>query len=98
MKWILYSLIGLVLILQSTYWFSDHGKVQHQKLQQEIQQQQSENQQLRLRNERLHAEAKDLKTGTEVLEERARSQLGLIKEGETFYQVIEEKNNKNSNN
>ena len=95
MKWIVYSLIGLVIVLQATYWFSQHGWIKHQQLQQEIGQQRTENKQLRLRNERLHAEAKDLKTGTEALEERARSQLGLIKKGETFYQVIEpEQSNK----
>ena len=43
------------------------------------------------RNERLHAEVKELREGREALEERARSQLGFIKEGETFYRVIPQK-------
>ena len=43
------------------------------------------------RNEQLHAEVQELKDGREALEERARSQLGFIKEGEKFYRVIPKK-------
>ena len=51
--------------------------------------QRSENAELRKRNEALAAEVEDLKSGTEAIEERARSELGMIKPGEVFYQVIE---------
>ena len=43
---------------------------------------------LERRNETLHAQVNELKQGSEALEERARSQLGFIKEGETFYRVV----------
>jgi len=56
-----------------------------------IEREQQKNTQLIARNERLHAEVEELKSGKEALEERARSQLGLIKEGEKFYRVIPEK-------
>ena len=49
-----------------------------------------ENQQLRERNQALEAEVQDLKQGLGAIEERAREELGMIKEGETFYQIIEE--------
>ena len=48
-----------------------------------------ENAQLNERNQTLAAEVDDLKQGYEAIEERARHELGMIKEGETFYQVVE---------
>jgi cell division protein FtsB len=47
------------------------------------------NQRLQNRNRALEAEVKDLKTGLEAIEERARLELGMIKQGETFYQIVE---------
>ena len=51
---------------------------------------QANNNELTLRNEELHAEVQELRQGKEALEERARSHLGFIKEGETFYRIIPE--------
>ena len=54
-----------------------------------IAEQSEQNQKLQARNEQLKAEVADLKQGLEAIEERARTELGMIKEGETFYQLVE---------
>jgi len=91
MKWLLSFLILLLLLLQFRLWFSDSSLLEIWKLQQQIAEQTAENTQLKERNEALQAEVKDLKQGMQAIEERARSELGLIKKGETFYQVIDDK-------
>lgn len=91
MKWLLSFLILLLLLLQFRLWFSDSSLLEIWKLQQQIAEQNAENAQLKERNEALQAEVKDLKQGMQAIEERARSELGLIKKGETFYQVIDDK-------
>jgi len=57
-----------------------------------IAEQEAENEELRTRNKALEAEVQNLKKGLDAIEERARSELGMIKEGETFYRVIEPEN------
>ena len=79
----------LLLLLQYPLWFSDSSLPDAWKLQTKIENQQTENQKLEERNRLLKAEVEDLKNGLEVVEEKARTELGLIKKGETFYQVIE---------
>ena len=66
----------------------DRATVWH--LQKEVETQQLENTYLKERNETLAAEVKDLKTGLDAIEERSRNDLGMIKEGETYIQVVEE--------
>ena len=75
-------------------WFGGHGVFKLWSLNRDITQEQNNNDSLMQRNERLHAEVKELKEGKEALEERARSQLGFIREGEKFYRVIPQKNSK----
>ncbi|MDH5184142.1 MAG: cell division protein FtsB [Gammaproteobacteria bacterium] len=91
MKWLLSFLILLLLLLQFRLWFSDSSLLEIWKLQQQIAEQNADNSQLKERNAALQAEVKDLKQGLQAIEERARSELGLIKKGETFYQVIDDK-------
>jgi cell division protein FtsB len=57
-------------------------------LEDEVTRQQSNNNKLKQRNKLLYADTDDLKSGTEAIEERARHELGMIKEGETFFRVI----------
>ena len=64
------------------------------QLQQEVEDVQLEVEKLRERNSSLDAEVKDLKKGLDAIEERARSEMGMIKEGEVYYQVIEPEDNK----
>ena len=88
MKIVASILFVLLLLLQAKLWFGSHGVFQLWSLQGDIQEVKSNNDQIRQRNEQLHAEVIELKEGKEALEERARSQLGFIKDGETFYRVI----------
>ena len=89
MKALVAILIVLLLILQYKLWFGDGNMREVWKLQAAIEEQKKENEKLRERNAALEAEVQDLKQGMEAIEERARSELGMIKKGETFYQIIE---------
>ena len=89
MRIILTSLIVLFAALQYSVWLSDFGYIRLNQLRDTVLHQEHENKSLEQRNLHLQAEVVDLKQGTAALEERARSQLGMIKENETFYQVIE---------
>lgn len=82
-------LLALFLGLQFNLWLGDFGLVRYWQLEKQVDAQAKANEQLRARNRQLQAEVFDLKHGTDALEERARSQLGMIKKGEEFYQVIE---------
>ncbi len=79
----------LILVLQFQYWLGEDSVRSHNLLQQEVATQQAINDELQQRNERLEIEVLDLKNGLEAVEERARSELGLIAEGETFYMIID---------
>lgn len=86
--WIAF-LVVLFVILQYRLWVGDGSLAEVQRLREGIALQQSENGQLRERNAALDAEVSDLKQGLIAVEERARAELGMIKEGETFFQIIE---------
>ena len=88
MKWLAAALAVVVLLLQYRIWVSDNGVRQVQRLRQAVAAQQAEDAQLTERNRQLAAEVRDLKTGMGALEERARSDLGMIARNETFYQVV----------
>ena len=81
-------LIGLLLLLQYRLWLGDGGIPEVLHLRQEIDQLKSEKASLEERNRGLDAEVSDLKTGLEAIEERARSELGMIGKDETFYQLV----------
>ncbi|OUR87218.1 cell division protein FtsB [Gammaproteobacteria bacterium 42_54_T18] len=91
-------LLVVFVFLQLRLWTGDGSLAEVWQLRGEIDKQQQENYVLSERNRRLTAEVKDLKEGMAAVEERARSQLGMIKKGETFYLIIDEKaDNKASN-
>jgi cell division protein FtsB len=79
----------LLLVLQYNLWIGDGSIANVMSLQRAIEAQKQENERLRERNLALDAEVKDLKTASDAIEERARLELGMIREGETFYRVIE---------
>ena len=84
--------VGAILVLlQYPLWFGSGGLLTLWQLQREIDHQRAENARLKERNQALEAEVADLKEGLAAIEERARSELGMVKKGETFYQVIEPK-------
>lgn len=82
-------LIALLAWLQYRLWFGGGGQGEVQALQQQVNQQSRENGGFKQRNEALTAEVEDLKSGEKAVEERARSELGMIRPGETFYRVVE---------
>jgi cell division protein FtsB len=88
MKWFAAALGVVVLLLQYRLWMSQDGVQELARLEKAVQDQRLENESLVSRNARLAAEVRDLKKGVTALEERARSDLGMIASNETFYQVI----------
>ena len=90
MRWVILLLVVLLLLLQYRIWVGEGSFAEVWDLYQQVETQREENQQLRERNQALEAEVKDLKQGLGAIEERAREELGMIKKGETFYQIIEE--------
>jgi len=88
MKWLAAALAVAIVLLQYRIWLSEDGVRQVARLRQSVAAQRSENAQLAERNRQLAAEVRDLKTGLDALEERARSDLGMIARNETFYQVV----------
>ena len=89
LRYIALLLLILLLALEVKLWTSDWSMREVWRLRQRVSEQKAENQKLKQRNEALSAEVQDLKNGNEAIEERARSELGLVKPGETFYQVVE---------
>ena len=89
MKLIVVILIVLLIWLQYRLWLGDGGIPEVLELEQEIETVQSEVNRLQERNRALNAEVMDLKTGIEAIEERARSEMGMIKKDEIYYQVID---------
>jgi cell division protein FtsB len=89
MKAIISSLVILFVLLQFKLWFGEGSVMDVWQLKDAIAKQQATNAQLKERNQALIAEVNDLKQGLDAIEERARSELGMIKKGETFYQVVE---------
>lgn len=81
-------LLVLLGLLQHRLWVGDGSLVDLHRLRQEIRAQRAENARLAQRNQRLEAEVVDLKTGLDAVEERARRDLGMIRRGETFYQIV----------
>jgi len=89
-------LLLLFIWLQYKIWLQDGGIPEIVQLQQEVADVKVEVQTLQERNASLDAEVKDLKKGLDAIEERARSEMGMIKEGEVYYQVIEPKTGQDS--
>jgi cell division protein FtsB len=88
MKWMAMVLAGALLLLQYRLWLSDDGMRGLISMQRAVSQQQEDNLDLSRRNRQLLAEVRDLKQGYAALEERARNDLGMIGDSETFYQVV----------
>jgi cell division protein FtsB len=87
-SWLAAGLFAVVVLLQYRLWLSPDGVRELTRLADAVQRQQQENAELEERNEQLVAEVMDLKSGMAAIEERARSELGMIGRNETFYQVV----------
>lgn len=91
MKWVVAILLMLLLTLQYRLWFGDGSIQEVWRLTEESRAARAELLRLRGRNQALSAEVRDLKSGLEAIEERARADLGMIGEGETFYRFVRER-------
>ncbi|RLJ21271.1 cell division protein FtsB [bacterium endosymbiont of Escarpia laminata] len=80
----------LLFFLQYRLWVGEGSLAEVNNLENEITRQEAALVDLKKRNRALQAEVEDLRSGSAALEERARSELGMIKEGEIFYQVIDQ--------
>jgi cell division protein FtsB len=88
MKWLVAVLLVVMVGIHYRLWISDSGIRELQQLREAVSAQRSENDRLTQRNRQLAEEVRDLKQGYVALEERARSDLGMITRNETFYQVV----------
>ena len=88
MRTLLALLLILFLLLQFKMWFGEGGYRDVQRLSLRVEEQARENEALAQRNLELQAEVDDLRQGLEAIEERARSELGMVKEDEEFYQLV----------
>ena len=89
-RWLLLVLAGLLAWLQYRFWFGPGNSGEVLVLESQVEHQKRDNEGLQQRNAALAAEVKDLKDGEAAIEERARSELGMIKPGEKFYRVVED--------
>lgn len=88
MRALLAVLIILLVLLQFKLWLGEGGYRDVQRLRERVAEQAEENAALRERNKQLQAEVQDLREGLDAVEERARSELGMTREGEEFYLVV----------
>ena len=88
MRWVVAILLVLLLLLQFKLWFGEGGFTEVTRLEERVAAQLEENADLQKRNAELQAEVDDLRERLDAVAERARSELGLIKEDEEFYQVV----------
>ncbi|MDF2181783.1 cell division protein FtsB [Neptuniibacter sp. CAU 1671] len=88
-RWVLLLILLLFAGLQYRLWLGEANLRETWQLKAQIEQQVLDNARLIQRNSELEAEVKDLKRGLSAIEERARSELGMIREGETFIQLVE---------
>lgn len=82
------TLVFLLGLLQYTLWFGKNGVSDYRRISGEIDTQQSVNTKLEARNKEMFAEIDDLRQGLDAIEERARHELGMVKQGETFYRIV----------
>lgn len=94
MKWLWVLLVVFILGLQYRLWVGENSLAELWGVKGKIEAQDAINKELQVRNDALKAEVADLKQGLEAIEERARSELGMIKDNEIFYQLIEPAVNK----
>ena len=88
MRWLTPLLIALIVLLQYPLWFGEGGFLRLWELGGEVAGQQELNGKLRVRNETISAEVRDLKEARDAIEERARGELGMIRSDEVFVRVV----------
>ena len=89
MKFLTLALVGLIAVLQYPLWMGKGSWMQVFDVDRQLSAQHEANRRLQARNAALDAEVRDLKRGMDAVEERARSELGMIKQDEVFFQIME---------
>lgn len=89
MRWLLFLLVLLLGGLQYRLWIAEGSLAEKHRLEAHVVEQTRINTELQVRNAVLEREVMELQSGNKGVEQRAREQLGLVKEGETFYQIVE---------
>ena len=87
LRWSTAALLALLALVQAQLWFGSGGKPNVMNLQLQLSRQQLANDDARARNARLEAEVRDLREGLEMVEEKARSELGMVKPDEILVQI-----------
>jgi len=82
-------LAAIIILIQYPLWLGKGGWLRVADIDRQVSAQKAKNTQLEVRNTGLEAEVRDLKQGTEAIEERARYELGMIRSNEVFFQVVE---------
>lgn len=91
MRWLVVVLVAVLLILQVRLWFGE-GSISHKlALDKQWENQKQKNENLKIRNRLIAKEVESLKTNLDSIEEKARRELGMIKDGEIFYLIIDKK-------
>jgi len=88
MRIVIYSMLVLLIAIQYPLWLGKGGWFKVYEMEKQVELQEAKNSLLALRNAKLAGDVKDLKDGTRAIEERARAEHGLIKEGEFFVQIL----------
>ena len=89
---ILAAVLGaLILLIQYPLWLGKGGWLRAWHMENDLQAQKNNNGKLEVRNAGMAAEVRDLKQGTEAIEERARFELGMVRKDEVFFQIVEDK-------
>ena len=89
MRWLLVVLLLLLGVLQYRLWIAEGSLAEQRRLELQVEEHSRINSELEARNAILEREVLELQNGNKGVEQRAREQLGLVREGETFYQVVD---------
>ena len=89
MRWLALLFVALIAAIQYPIWFGKGGWLQVRELERQVAAQRTANAALKSRNDRIDADVRDLKAGFEAVEERARSELGMVRHDEVFFQLHE---------
>ena len=87
MRWLALAFVALIVVLQYPMWLGKGGWLQVREFDRQLAAQKEANAKLKVRNDALDADVRDLKAGFEAIEERARSELGMVKQDEVFFQL-----------
>ncbi len=90
MRWLFAILVAILVVLQYRLWIAEGSLAEQQRLKRQVEEYTRVNEALRERNAVLEREVMELKTGKQGLEQRAREQLNLVREGEVYYQLVDE--------